>query len=152
MKSFYTYAEFSKIAEDFIISSGIRNICLKVCEGRCCRFNSCPHSPHARGIDHKGCLRHTPNALCSVWVCIDIGDALSKKDSDTIREVFCYAYKRVLNKKPPVDYLGWYCADKPFFRLTDMKLNRIKFSRKVVDKLREIKITRSTLRRIRDWV
>lgn len=73
-EEYYSYQETLEIVEKFMIDSGIREYCEKICKGRCC--GSCFDS-------EKACFKNEGRRLpCSLYICGNLKRYLNSKLRD----------------------------------------------------------------------
>lgn len=89
-----SYKETLNIVEKFMIDSGIRQYCTKICKGRCCE--GCFEK------DQQACCHHEKRRLpCSAYLCyemLDLFSAENKRRLESSHQSICeqyYSYYRL---------------------------------------------------------
>lgn len=96
MKHELTYQETLAIVEKFMIDSGIRQYCVKVCKGACCC--SCHDGPEV-------CRHHEGRRLiCSIFICYALLCQFSEKERKKLTIIdaeICRIYSKTYRKLNP---------------------------------------------------
>jgi hypothetical protein len=128
-----TYQEATTLIENFMINSGIRDYCTKICKGDCC--SKCYDSPDA-------CRHHEGRRLlCSIFICTALYMLLPKKESKKLRIIddnISNVYEKIYAKLYPTTYIPNFY----FWPPSDKFLKHVRFPAKLIRDVTEIDIVK----------